>query len=389
MTSRPVRPLVTAAVLLAVFLSACGGPSGSLLPGSHVDTVAGVALPPAPLTPRERAVAVWTGTEYIVLGGQSGWKETTVDTGGSAAFDPGAAAWKALPPTTVGNRSGASALVVGSKLVVWGGQQNCAASTCASRTDGAVYSLADRTWEPLTPRGDLPGLSYATGVSSCGRLFFGAGGTGQGPAKTDAVIIGSLSEKPWEALHLGAPVYSLTVGPWGVAATVRSASGLVTHVLDGCTGEEITALPGPRLAADRDFTGLWSAFVGDALWLGVGTTQSTDVYTMSSRNGAWTKASSFNPSDMSVPNGPVLEYPGWVDADANGVYAVTATGAWAYSSARGELHRLSLPADQCGSGSAAAMGRGQLFVWGGQNCRPASGNGQTADGRLFDLAHLG
>ena len=70
-------------------------------------------------TPRQDAVAVWTGEEYVVFGGADASGE--VSTG--AAIRPGGSSWRPLPTNgTPLARRGAQSAWTGSKLLVFGGQ---------------------------------------------------------------------------------------------------------------------------------------------------------------------------------------------------------------------------------------------------------------------------
>lgn len=137
--------------LIALMLSACGSPSDLWRPGARVETVSGRNLSPSALTARERAAAAWTGSEFVVLGGQSGWKEATANSRTGAAYDPDDARWRVLPDSSVDRRAGASAVLSGTQLVVWGGEDDCGESSCPSRSDGAVYSTQTKRWSDLNP----------------------------------------------------------------------------------------------------------------------------------------------------------------------------------------------------------------------------------------------
>ena len=76
MTPHPVRRL--AAVALAVCLSACGPAATPGGPRRSVEEVAGqgaawARVPDVPLSPRTDPVVAWTGSEVLVVGGNTGW----------------------------------------------------------------------------------------------------------------------------------------------------------------------------------------------------------------------------------------------------------------------------------------------------------------------------
>ena len=71
------------------------------------------------LTPRQEAVAAWTGEEFVVFGGADSAGESST----GAAFRPGGSSWRPLPNTgTPVARSGAQSAWTGSSLLVFGGQ---------------------------------------------------------------------------------------------------------------------------------------------------------------------------------------------------------------------------------------------------------------------------
>jgi hypothetical protein len=57
------------------------------------------AIAPAPLSPRSWSAAVWSGREVLVWGGGAGWGPDDRPADDGAAYDPGADAWRMLPPS--------------------------------------------------------------------------------------------------------------------------------------------------------------------------------------------------------------------------------------------------------------------------------------------------
>ncbi len=109
-------------------------------------------LPSAPLTPRTAAAAVWTGRELIVWGGYD-----PLDSGGlhvagdGAAYDPARQAWRRLPPAPLSARADATAVWTGREVLVVGGIPAVRTDQDRGFTDGAAYDPARDTWRRLAP----------------------------------------------------------------------------------------------------------------------------------------------------------------------------------------------------------------------------------------------
>ena len=102
-------------------------------------------LPPAPITVRQDAVHVWTGTELLVWGGHIySHDEPIFDDG--AAYNPTTHRWRRLPVAPLGPRFGATGVWTGSEVVIWGGE----GKSLAVLNDGAAYNPASNTWRPIT-----------------------------------------------------------------------------------------------------------------------------------------------------------------------------------------------------------------------------------------------
>ncbi|MBI3098035.1 MAG: hypothetical protein HYY93_07305 [Planctomycetes bacterium] len=104
-------------------------------------------------TNRSQATAVWTGTKLLVWGGIDNATGLDLDTG--AAYDPVANSWTAI--TTTGaptKRRGHSAVWTGSRMIIWGGQDDDAAPIAPVRkNDGGVYDPVGDSWYATTTTG--------------------------------------------------------------------------------------------------------------------------------------------------------------------------------------------------------------------------------------------
>jgi hypothetical protein len=109
-----------------------------------------------PLSPRQGAAAVWTGTEMIAVGGQGNGNQVFDD---AAAYDPATNSWRSIASFPLEARTGATAIWTGKQLVVIGGYAPTTDSA-TSFEDGAVYTPSCRrcpqlraSWQASTPPG--------------------------------------------------------------------------------------------------------------------------------------------------------------------------------------------------------------------------------------------
>lgn len=107
-------------------------------------------MPAAPISPRTRHTATWTGEEMLVFGGQP---DPGLVTG--ARFDPAIAnngAWRTMATSPLGSRVGHTATWTGTELVVVeGAPVGQVAAVAAQSLDGAAYDPATDTWRPIAP----------------------------------------------------------------------------------------------------------------------------------------------------------------------------------------------------------------------------------------------
>lgn len=144
--------------------------------------------------PRARTdhVAVWTGTEMIVWGGQTGGEEL----GDGAAYDPSTDTWRALSNTGAPSRRRAALAVwTGSRMIVWSGYER----TAGWLNDGGIYDPATNTWAPIGGGMGAPdGRTRSTAVFTGTEMLFWSGWTGAGRSSTGAAF--SVGSMPWDLL---------------------------------------------------------------------------------------------------------------------------------------------------------------------------------------------
>lgn len=115
-------------------------------------------LPPAPLTPRTRAAATWTGQELIIWGGYNHLDSGGVQVAGDgAAYDPARQTWRRMPPAPLSARAGATAVWTGREVLVVGGGPAARTDRDRSATEGAAYDPARDSWRRLAASPQLRG----------------------------------------------------------------------------------------------------------------------------------------------------------------------------------------------------------------------------------------
>jgi hypothetical protein len=155
------------------------GPAGDMpvvgtVPVADVEAGGWGVLPPAPIASRAGVAEVWTGSELLIWGGTSGPHGTDLEADG-AAYDPATGRWRLLPPAPLAPRTGIAAVWTGSEMVVFGGDTGSGPTD-----DAAAYAPATNTWQrlppaPLSPRAGS--LAVWTGSSVVVLGGHGASGT--------------------------------------------------------------------------------------------------------------------------------------------------------------------------------------------------------------------
>jgi len=105
-------------------------------------------LPPAPLSPRRFEATAWTGSVFVVLGGQAlrgdSWGDYRSD---GATYDPDAHAWRRMRDAPVRSPN---VIAANGRLVVWGGVEGVDEEGIEiPSVVGAVYDPIADTWREL------------------------------------------------------------------------------------------------------------------------------------------------------------------------------------------------------------------------------------------------
>jgi len=109
------------------------------------------AAPAPPLSPRIAQASVWTGTKLLIWGGMHENQGQTMAADG-AAYDPVTRAWTPMPASPLSPRNTAFAVWTGTTALFWGGGNG----SLALLMNGASYDPTSRTWTML-PAAPLTG----------------------------------------------------------------------------------------------------------------------------------------------------------------------------------------------------------------------------------------
>ncbi len=280
----PSRLRVVASALIVFGLASCGsdrdagltastGPKTGSTPGGAPEPAQGWAeLPASPLTPRARAVEVWTGDVVLVVGGDTFTCPPNADCAAptdppladGAAFDPSTGAWRTIASSPVAF-SWASTAVLGDEVYF------LVPGPTGSREPEATflrYSVAGNSWA------QLPRPPSGESLVAAGQSIVAFAGSDERGEKPDLVF--DPRENAWRELPADplSPEYD----------RVMTWSGAHLYLFD----HELVPNPGsdrPSLtrAARLDLvSGTWerlpdSEILGTGPWFGNGTTLVTPM----------------------------------------------------------------------------------------------------------------
>lgn len=94
-------------------------------------------LPAMGDTGRISHTAVWTGSQLLVWGGQTSRADAWVTAPHGVAYDPATNRWSALPKSVLRGRTGHVAVWTGAQMLIWGGN---AVTPGGTTRDGAAYT---------------------------------------------------------------------------------------------------------------------------------------------------------------------------------------------------------------------------------------------------------
>ena len=137
---------------------------------------------PADAAPSPRAyhTAVWTGTEMLVWGGMY-WDGGIRTLATGARYNPLTGVWQ--PISTNGAPSARhlhTAIWTGTEMIIWGGQTGGGA-TATWLNDGACYRPADDAWQSISAPAPMAGRCYHTAVWDGMEMLIWGGRSGTSP----------------------------------------------------------------------------------------------------------------------------------------------------------------------------------------------------------------
>jgi hypothetical protein len=181
------------------------------------------AAPAPPLSPRIAQASVWTGTELLIWGG-SEESHGLAMAGDGAAYDPATRAWTPMPASPLSARDGAFAVWTGTTALFWGGGNG----SLALLMNGASYDPASRTWTML-PSVPLPaGIDDLQAIVWTGTQMVviqpGAGAVFDPATRSWTAVPGLPQVAGWQPFAIGAEWTGSKVITW-VASQRPLANG--------------------------------------------------------------------------------------------------------------------------------------------------------------------
>ena len=124
-------------------------------------------LPPAPLSARNGQTTVWTGSEMVVWGGHDQLEPLHVTSDG-AAYDPADNKWKVLPPAPLSPRARALGVWTSKGVLILGGFPGVTTGFDNVVVDGALYNPATNRWHHIAAPSAPPdhGLGWTIAVNA-------------------------------------------------------------------------------------------------------------------------------------------------------------------------------------------------------------------------------
>ena len=152
-------------------------------------------------SPRVRHSSVWTGSKFIVWGGEV----SGVLSNQSGEFSPSANTWTLLPATNAPSARGDhTAVWSGSQMIVWGG-----VTASGETATGGVFDPVARVWRATASTAAPEARTGHTAVWAGDRMLIWGGGNPAGTLGNGAAFVpgASPSNGTWSALTAsGAPV---------------------------------------------------------------------------------------------------------------------------------------------------------------------------------------
>mgnify|MGYP001453254427 CR=1 FL=1 len=150
----------------------------------------------------QEGTSVWTGTQWIVWGGEAcNDPKSYLNTG--AAYDPTTDTWTALPVDGAPSpRQGHGAVWTGSEMLIWGGIDE----SSSLLSDGGAYDPISRTWRPIVePAGLAQVLAFVAVGFPNQMLLWGGLSDGTGVLTPQGAQYDLCSKQWWQLPTTGQP----------------------------------------------------------------------------------------------------------------------------------------------------------------------------------------
>jgi N-acetylneuraminic acid mutarotase len=241
-------------------------------------------------SPREGAVALWTGSRMLIWGGydsvtlsSTSYEEVTYNDGG--LYDPVADAWTAISGATAPQpRQGHSAVWTSTEMIIWGGQLDMAGTVPGpapgtipdaspvpqAATVGMAYRPDTDTWSPISTKGQPSPRSGHAAVWTGAEMIIWGGGALPNPNNIGEALTDGAAYNPttdtWRPIH-SAPSTGLFVPAvvwtgaamivWGGYNEQSFANQGYRYAPATDSWEYLTTVnaPGPRAGAAAVWTG--------------------------------------------------------------------------------------------------------------------------------------
>ena len=266
------------------------------------------AAPAPPLSARIAQASVWTGTELLIWGGVEDSQGQPM-AGDGAAYDPATRAWTPMPASPLSPRNTAFAVWTGTRALFWGGGNG----SVAPLMDGASYDPASRTWAmlPAAPvRADARGRQAIVWTGMQMVVIQPGAGAAFDPATSSWTTVPALPHLAgWQPFVIGAGWTGSQVITW--VASRSPTNGLRFGAYSWVPGSQAwTPLPGRPDYADFPFG--TAAPIGDRLLFlgGDSCPPGASCPVQDFFDGAWFDASSgmwtYLPETFSGGSGPAV-----------------------------------------------------------------------------------
>jgi hypothetical protein len=378
-TALTVTAVAASAALAVGYLGDRGRGDNTVVAGPPVASTGTPSVRPlatAPLSPRSAAAAAWTGSAFVVWGGAGGNQAASQTFADGASYDPTSDTWRALPPAPITGRAGAVAVWTGTEVVLWGGNDDTPGPDLPH--DGAAFNPATRQWRPIT---EAPsGRAFARALYVAGRVVI-VGGTTPTGAPTSALVYDPAQDLWREVPAVSNVVDATATNGEVVALSLDPASNALSLTAINPLRATTRRLPAPPITGRPERVGIaWDGTQLDAaVTVGAVTRLATLGVAEVWRLTAVPAADAFHPP-VHVGFDPDTTPLVWT---GDRLLSASERGIEAIDPNTGNVTTLlAAGAAPCGAGAAQAWTGSSLISWGGQTCR-VGGPSEHATGVLL------